>query len=125
MVKLARTDKILAATGMAFADWAALLDVKGARELSHKQIADLTFATGKSSGWRAQTITVADEQHIGQRADGRFSASVSRALPMTAAQAFEAWSTLMAGMTDIAGIKRKGGADNERNGVRSQLALQD
>ena len=113
MVKPASTDKILAATGMAFAEWATLLDAEGARALSHKQIADLIFATGNSSGWWAQTITVAYEQHIGrrlpgQRADGRFSASILRALPVSAAEAFVAWRALIADETDIAGLKCKG-----------------
>ena len=114
MVKPASTDKIHATTGMAFADWAALLDVKGARELSNKEIAGLVFATGNSPGWWAQTIAVAYEQHIGrrqpgQRADGRFSASVSRALPMPAAKAFEVWRGQMEGETDICGLTRRGG----------------
>ena len=112
MVKPASTDRILAATGMAFAEWAALLDAEGARALSHKQIADLICATGKSSGWWAQTITVAYEQHIGrrlpgQRPDGRFSASVSRTLEGEAESLFGRWCEMMVDETAILGSELK------------------
>ena len=98
---------------MASANWAALLDAEGARDLSYREIAELVFNSGKCSGWCAQTITVAYEQHIGrslpgQRAEGRFSASVSLARPLTAAQAFEAWLGLLADEADIVGLTRKG-----------------
>lgn len=112
MAKPASTEKILSATGTAFEDWATLLDAEGARALSHKQIADLIFATGKSSGWWAQTITVAYEQQIGrrlpgQRADGRFSASVSRTLQGESERLFARWCEMMRDETAILGAGLK------------------
>jgi hypothetical protein len=113
MVKPANTEKLLEATGMAWPDWINWLDAKKAFDLPHPEIARLITGAGKADGWRAQTITVAYEQHIGrrlpgQRADGRFNASVSRTLTGAAEELFQAWCVLMEPVTDLAGLTRKG-----------------
>jgi hypothetical protein len=79
----------------------------------HTEIARLITSVGKADGWWAQTITMAYEQHIGrrlpgQRADGRFSASVSRTLNGAAEELFQVWCMLLAPVTDLAGINRIG-----------------
>lgn len=85
MTKPAGTENFATSTGRSWAQWLAFLDEQGAEGLSHADIAKLIDATGDASGWWAQSITVAYEQHIGrrapgQRSDGTFEVSVSRTL---------------------------------------------
>jgi hypothetical protein len=113
MVKPANTEKLLEATGTAWPDWINWLDAQKAHDLPHTEIARLITGAGKADGWWAQTITVAYEQHIGrrlpgQRADGRFSASVSRTLNGAARDLFKAWCQQMEPVTDLSGLVRKG-----------------
>jgi hypothetical protein len=112
MVKPANTEKLLEATGTAWPDWITWLDAQKAFDLPHPDIARLITGAGKAGGWWAQTITVAYEQHIGrrlpgQRADGRFNASISRTLAGTATELFQAWCAQMEPVTELAGLKRK------------------
>ena len=53
--------------------------------MPHPEIAERIRKTGDASGWWAQSITVAFEQHIGrrdpgQRSDGSFEVSVTRTM---------------------------------------------
>lgn len=109
MTKPAETAKFAASTGRSWAQWRAFLDEIGARDLPHKEIARRIVATGDASGWWAQGIAVAYEQHIGRRApgqrgDGRFEVSVSRTLPGTLDDAMARWEDRVAGDTDFDGV---------------------
>lgn len=79
-------DKTLEATGRRSADWFGMLDQAGARDWSHKQIAEHLVDAHGVDGWWAQSITVGYEQATGRRRpgqqqDGTFTASVSRRIP--------------------------------------------
>jgi hypothetical protein len=82
MTKAMNTEGIEKATGKSFAWWCKALDKAGAKKMNHTEIAKLVRTLAETSGWWAQGITVAYEQHTGrrmpgQRADGTFSATVS------------------------------------------------
>jgi peptidoglycan hydrolase-like protein with peptidoglycan-binding domain len=107
-VKAIDTAAIEKETGRSWADWRALLDRGGAAALPHGKIVEMAKAAGCSSGWWAQGVAVAYEQAIGrrkpgQRADGTFSASVTRAVPRPPKEAFAAWRKLAATYKDFAG----------------------
>lgn len=85
MTKPANTSAFASKTGKSWEDWITYLDGIGARDLSHKEIASRIVETGEASGWWAQGITVAYEQHIGrrqpgQRPDGSHEVSVSKTM---------------------------------------------
>ncbi len=89
MTKRQNVQAIEQATGRPWVEWESWLNSKGAKELPHKQIAELVNeelvrVSRDSPGWWAQGITVAYEQAIGrrapgQRSDGTFEVSVSKA----------------------------------------------
>lgn len=87
MTKPSNIEGIESATKMSWAEWVQLLDEKGARDLTHPQIAALVHNHLEekidSAGWWSQGVTVAYEQEIGRRkpgqtSDGFFEFSVSR-----------------------------------------------
>ncbi|MEE6273150.1 hypothetical protein V2J56_07295 [Georgenia sp. MJ206] len=93
------------ATGRTWDDWLRFMDARGAADLDHGQIAAAVHAelegTTESAGWWAQSVAVAYEQHIGrrvrgQRADGTFEVSVSRATPLAMAELMERWAAFAA-----------------------------
>lgn len=113
VIKPANTSAFADKTGRSWEGWLEFLEEIGARELSHKEIARRIVETGDASGWWAQGITVAYEQHIGrrqpgQRADGRHEVSVSRTVARTLDEAMAAWTSIadrleMADAVDFAG----------------------
>lgn len=77
-------------TGRTWKQWFALLDKAGGKKLDHKSIVALVKAAGGASAWWQQGVTVAYEQARGLRkknemVDG-FAASVSRVMPLAAAE---------------------------------------
>jgi len=87
-------------TGRPWEDWLAFLEKIGAAGLSHKEIAERIAATGDASGWWAQSITVAYEQHIGRRVagqdnDGAFQVATARTFLGNMDAALDAWVALI------------------------------
>lgn len=96
-------------TGRDWPAWLAFLDGIGAAQMSHKDIAAAVRETGEASGWWAQTITVAYEQHIGRRAPGEmtgggFQLSVTKTLPCSKDDALAAWLRLMDGCDAVGNL---------------------
>jgi hypothetical protein len=89
------SDAVQKATGRTWPEWIALLDRENATNLPHKEIAGLLQTTYQLPTWWCQTVTVGYEQArgrrvVGQRCDGEFSASASKTLSLSAADA-HAW----------------------------------
>jgi hypothetical protein len=96
-----RIEQVERATGRTWDAWLELLGSCGAEHLDHGAIAARVTAelegTTPSAAWWAQSVTVAYEQHIGrrlpgQRSDGTFQTSVSRATPWDMADLMAAWT---------------------------------
>lgn len=90
-------DAVRAATGRAPAEWEALLDARGAADLSHKQIVAQLQDLGVESGWWMQMLAVDYERRkgkraVGQTADTGFQIGVQRTLPVSVD---DAWALLM------------------------------
>lgn len=103
------TEAIARATAKSWSDWLAWLETQQARDLTHQEIAERIRERGDVSGWWAQTITVAYEQHIGRRepgqdCDGSYQVGVSKTLPTTLDEALARWSELMAGAESLSDI---------------------
>ena len=105
MTTNSRTGAVERATGRPWEQWLAFMDAIGAGDLGHQQIAvqveqELAGAV-EHPAWWAQSVTVAYEQHIGrrlpgQRADGTFATSVSRATTLGMGELLEAWTRFAA-----------------------------
>ena len=109
MVKPSNIAAIANGTARGWEEWLAFLDSIGAEGMSHKEIARHVQETGDASGWWAQNITVAYEQHIGRRvpgqdSDGNFSVSVTKTVPGGMDAAFDRWLALVDGRSEFAGI---------------------
>ena len=96
-----RTTAIERATTIAWEDWRRFLTDHGAAEFDHGAIAALAYGRldGKIDNplWWAQSVAVAFEQEIGlrvpgQRSDGTFQTSVSRATPLDMHALSETWT---------------------------------
>lgn len=103
------TEAITRATNIPWVDWLDWLEAQRARDLSHQKIAERIRERGDVSGWWAQTITVAYEQHIGRRVpgqdcDGNYQVAVSKTLPSSMDEALARWSELMAGVESLSDI---------------------
>ena len=90
-------DAMLGATGRGHTEWFALLDVWGATEHGHTEIARWLSETHDVPGWWTQNITVAYERARGMRGrhqmpDG-YSVSVTRTVGVDAARALEAFTS--------------------------------
>ncbi|MGY1741655.1 MULTISPECIES: hypothetical protein [unclassified Blastococcus] len=113
------------ATNRSWDEWLRFMDGIGAQDLSHQAIALEVYreldGTVEQVGWWAQSVTVAYEQHIGrripgQRSDGTFQTSVSRATPFGMAELMERWCAFAAGddavrETVVGGDPRVSGTD--------------
>jgi hypothetical protein len=124
MVKPLRTDKFEIETGHDFAGWIKFLDAAAARNLSHGEIVGKIETVPDVSSWWAQSVAVAYEQHIGrrlpgQRSDGTFYATLSRALASGAETARTRWIAMMDGEAKVAG--RKLAAEPTTTDTRSGL----
>jgi hypothetical protein len=100
MVTNPRVRPVERATGRPWDEWLRFMDSIGAQELDHQQIALKVYAeldgTVERLGWWTQAVTVAYEQHIGrrvpgQRPDGTFQTSVSRATPLGMEELMQRW----------------------------------
>lgn len=81
-------------TGRDWKEWCNLLDVNGARELEHKELAKLVDSMHNAGGWWSQTVAVGYERLKGkrslhERSDGTFTMSTSKTLPISATMAHE------------------------------------
>lgn len=101
MTKPSNISGIEAATRRSWNEWVTFLDERGARNMEHRDIADIVFKTleddVESAGWWSQAVTVAYEQHIGRRApgqknDGTYEVSVTKLIPGTKEDVFELWN---------------------------------
>jgi hypothetical protein len=124
MVKASRIEPIEQATRRSWQQWLAFLEGIDAHNLDHAEIAravqaDLGDAID-SAAWWAQSVTVAYEQHIGrrlpgQRSDGTFQTSVSRATKLGMPELMDAWVAFAANdptvMNSIAGEPRVSGTE--------------
>lgn len=129
MVQPINTAAIESGTARNWREWLAFLDSIGAETLTHKEIAWRVHETGDASGWWAQSIAVAYEQHIGRRApgqdgDGKFAVSVTRTVAGDMDRAFERWLALMeAGPTSPGWPSRAGRKPAAaRNGATGAVA---
>ncbi|SFO71537.1 hypothetical protein SAMN05660464_0706 [Geodermatophilus dictyosporus] len=87
-------------TGRTWDEWLRFLDAIGARDLDHGAIALRVYEelgdVFEQRGWWTQSVTVAYEHHIGrrvpgQRSDGTFQTSVSRATPLPMTELMARW----------------------------------
>jgi hypothetical protein len=100
MTKPSNLSSIETATGKIWTEWVQWLNEAGAGDMAHSEIATLVHGAleGKvdSSGWWAQGVTVAYEQHIGRRApgqrnDGSYEVSVTKLIPGSRQDVFALW----------------------------------
>lgn len=97
----ARIKSIERTTNRTWDEWMQFMESIGAKELTHHQIASrlLEELDGKMDNfaWWAQTVTVAYEQYIGrsipgQRPDGTFQTSVSKATKLGMQDLMDKWT---------------------------------
>jgi hypothetical protein len=109
MATNSRIQAIERATKRTWDDWLKFLDDVDAKNLSHHEIATkLVYELdGKidNVGWWAQSVTVAYEQYInrripGQRPDGTFQTSVSKATKLGMQELMDKWVDFAAGDQD-------------------------
>lgn len=103
------TETIADATGRSWEDWLVWLDGIGARDLPHKETARRVRAEGGTTGWWAQYVTVAYEQHIGRRVPGQdhqgnYQVSATRTFAGSMDEAIGAWAALVSGLDSFDGI---------------------
>jgi len=101
------------ATNRTWDQWLEFMDRIGARDLDHKAIALRVYAeldgTVERLGWWTQAVTVAYEQHIGrrvpgQRPDGTFQTSVSRATTSAMVELMDRWREFAARDETVQGL---------------------
>jgi hypothetical protein len=85
------------ATGCDWEKWVFCLDHVGARDWSHRAIADHVHTSYKVKDWWTQAVTVGYERikglrAIGQRRDGGFEANKSKTFNTSAAAVFRAFA---------------------------------
>jgi hypothetical protein len=90
-----RDETVRKATGRDWAEWFALMDHAGCRELDHRQIAERVRERFAIGPWWAQMVSVEYERARGLRApnqkcDGDFSVSVSRTIAAPVGELFTA-----------------------------------
>jgi hypothetical protein len=125
MTKNSRIEPIERATNRSWEEWLRFMDGINARDLNHHEIATkvLEELEGKvdNLGWWAQSVTVAYEQYIdrripGQRPDGTFQTSVSKATKLGMQDLMDKWVDFAAGdeevLAEIAGDVRVSGTEN-------------
>jgi hypothetical protein len=110
VTKSARIEAVERATGRSWDDWLSWMASINADQLSHHEIASalITELDGKvdNVGWWAQATAVAYEQHVGrrvpgQRPDGTFQTSVSRATSLGMEALIGAWTAFAATDQDV------------------------
>lgn len=110
MATNSRIKAVERATNRTWDEWLRFMDGIGARNLSHHEIATKVFEEldGKvdNLGWWAQSVTVAYEQYTGhripgQRPDGTFQTSVSKATKLGMQELMDKWVSFAAGDQDV------------------------
>lgn len=105
MIKNARMAPIERATKRSWDEWLTFLDGIDAKNLDHLAIATKVSeeldGVIDNPGWWAQSVTVAYEQYIGrrlpgQRSDGTFEMSVSKATDLGMKELMEKWTSFAA-----------------------------
>lgn len=113
MTKSSNIAGIEEATGMAWEQWLKYFEGIGAKDSSHKEIAQKAYdkmSSGQESrGWWSQSVSVAYEQHIGrrkpgQRSDGTYEVTVSKTIDGNMDEAMNYWTNLMSGKKEFAGV---------------------
>ena len=89
-------EAVVRATGKSWAEWLALLDAAGGREMNHKQIVAHLQAHHDVSSWWQQQLAVGYEQSRGLRAkhqmvDG-YQISRNRTVAAPVAAVYDAWA---------------------------------
>lgn len=107
------TDAIANGTARSWDEWLDFLTGIGAETMPHAEIARRVKETGDASGWWAQAIAVAFEQHVrrrdpGQRADGSFEVSVTRTLDGEREDRFTELVARLGGVTAFDGVALAG-----------------
>lgn len=109
----ARIKPVERATGRPWSEWLQFMEAIGAKDLDHHQIALRVFdeldGTIEQVGWWTQAVTVAYEQDTGrrlpgQRPDGSFQTSVSRATRLGMAELMDAWVAFAADDDAVQGV---------------------
>lgn len=113
MAANSRIKAVERATNRTWDEWLRYMDGIDAKNLSHHEIATQVLGEldGKidNLGWWAQSVTVAYEQYIdrripGQRPDGTFQTSVSKATKLAMQELMDKWVNFAAGDQDVLGI---------------------
>ncbi|MEU3331624.1 hypothetical protein ACF046_04650 [Glutamicibacter creatinolyticus] len=124
------------ATGIGWGQWVEHLGAAQAQTLAHARIAELAEQRMphrvENSGWWAQSVAVAYEQHIerrlpGQAHDGSFQFSVSRTIDADMDQALQRWQELVQERGDFNGvpIQEPGRASSTPKWRYWRIGLQD
>jgi hypothetical protein len=110
MTTNARIKAIERATNRTWDAWLQFMEDIGAKNLTHHEIATKVLGEldGKieNIGWWAQSVTVAYEQYIdrripGQRPDGTFQTSVSKATQLGMQELMDKWVRFAAGDQNV------------------------
>lgn len=85
------------ATGRELHEWFATLDDHEARDLPHKDIAQLLSSEYDVPAWWSQNVTVEYEKHIGRRETGQtqsgdYEATATKTLPGTMDEVLDYWA---------------------------------
>jgi len=125
MAANSRIQAVERATNRTWDEWLRFMDGIGAKNLSHHEIATLVLyeLDGKvdNLGWWAQAVTVAYEQDAGrripgQRPDGTFQTSVSKATRLGMKDLMDKWTAFAVQdqevLAIIAGDVKVSGTDN-------------
>lgn len=112
MTKPSNISAIEKTTKQSWSEWLTYLEAIGAKDLTHKEIAQKVYDK-LGDGWWAQSVTVAYEQHIGrrqpgQRNDGGYEISVSKTLTGNMDAALQEWLHLVAGKTEFSNVAISG-----------------
>ena len=121
------------ATGRTWDEWEALLDSRGAAELSHREIVGiLTKEKLVDSGWWAQSVTVAYEKRkgkrvLGQTSEGAFQIGVQRTHAMRHDEAWRLVTSpegVSAWLGDVRGLAlEKGAAYTTADGAEGEMRV--
>jgi hypothetical protein len=125
-----RIKPIERATNRTWDEWLRFMDGIGAKNLSHHAIATkvLEELDGKidNIGWWAQSVTVAYEQYSGrsipgQRPDGTFQTSVSKATKLGMKELMDKWVTFAAGDQDVLAVIAADARDARVSGTEKRI----
>jgi hypothetical protein len=132
MTKPANTPAIEEATGIAWSEWLVLLEKHHAKDLPHREIADMAYDELKGKldnpGWWAQSVAVAYEQHIGrrqpgQRSDGSFESVVSKTVSGSMDKVMGIWASFVADMNTFDGVSFDGEISSTSSPSRRHWAV--